>query len=63
LDVVFVKSSLIEDALHELGLSDEYSLIGVVDSGVTMPVDNWFVAASFTAMLPPPSCGWWEFDR
>jgi hypothetical protein len=29
-DVVFTKSSFTDDALHELGLSEEYSFIGVV---------------------------------
>jgi hypothetical protein len=33
-------SSLTEEALHELGLSDEYSLIGVVDCGDINPVDS-----------------------
>lgn len=39
-DVVFTKSSLTDDALHELGLSEEYSLIGVVDWGDIRPVES-----------------------
>lgn len=61
LDAVFAKSSLIDDALQELGLSDEYSLIGVVDWGDIMLVESGFAAASLAAMLP--SCWWWEFDK
>lgn len=64
LDVVFViKSSLTDDALHELGLSDEYSLIGVGGWGDMIFVFNWFVAESFCDCRPPPtseSCGWCE---
>lgn len=58
---VFTKSSLIDDALHELGLSDEYSLIGVVDCGDIMPVESWFVAVSLAVMFTPS--WWWEFDK
>jgi hypothetical protein len=49
--VVFASSSLTDEALHELGLSDEYSLIGVVDCGDMMLVVSGF-AESFALMLP-----------
>lgn len=62
LDVGFTKSSLMDDALHELGLRDEYSFIGVVDCGDKIPDDSWFVAVSLAAMLAP-SCWWCEFDK
>lgn len=57
LDAAFGSSSLIDDALQELGLRDEYSLIGVVGCG-----DMIFVAAKgfggpSPALIPPS--GWW----
>lgn len=58
---VFTKSSLIDDALQELGLSEEYSLIGVVDCGDIKPVVSGLAAVSMAVTLTPS--WWWVFDR
>lgn len=57
--VVLTKSSLIDDALHEFGLSDEYSLMGVDEVGDSIPDDNGLVGVSAIPSV------WWccEFDR